>query len=72
VTSPPPRQHDNATAAEDIGDLIAVHIDGIGHHVAMEAPGQLATALRSSFADVDRRWRPAATPRSAWCCRWCR
>ncbi|HEY4458207.1 MAG TPA: alpha/beta hydrolase, partial [Pseudonocardiaceae bacterium] len=35
-------------------DVTVTHIDGIGHYVAMEAPGQLATALRTFYADIDR------------------
>ncbi|VVJ17210.1 Uncharacterised protein [Amycolatopsis camponoti] len=35
-------------------DVTAVRIEGIGHYVAMEAPDQLAAALRSFYADVDR------------------
>lgn len=34
-------------------DVTAIRIDGIGHYVAMEAPDQLATALRSFYAEVD-------------------
>jgi pimeloyl-ACP methyl ester carboxylesterase len=34
-------------------DVTAIRIDGIGHYVAMEAPGQLATALRACYADID-------------------
>ncbi|MDT7797674.1 MAG: hypothetical protein QOI78_1107 [Actinomycetota bacterium] len=36
-------------------DVTAVHIGGIGHYVAMEAPEQLAAALRSFYADIDRK-----------------
>jgi pimeloyl-ACP methyl ester carboxylesterase len=35
-------------------DVTAVHIERIGHYVAMEAPGQLAAALLSFYTDVDR------------------
>jgi pimeloyl-ACP methyl ester carboxylesterase len=44
-----------ATLRQVATDVTAAHIGGIGHHVAMEAPDQLANALRSFYADVDRR-----------------
>jgi pimeloyl-ACP methyl ester carboxylesterase len=34
-------------------DVQTVHIEGIGHHVAMEAPRQLATTLLDFYAGID-------------------
>ncbi|GLY43217.1 alpha/beta hydrolase [Amycolatopsis sp. NBRC 101858] len=34
-------------------NVTTVGIEGIGHYVAMEAPGRLASALRSFYADLD-------------------
>jgi pimeloyl-ACP methyl ester carboxylesterase len=43
-----------ATLRQVATDVTAVHLDRIGHYVAMEAPGRLADALRSFYADLDR------------------
>lgn len=43
-----------ATLRQVATDVTAVHIEKIGHYVAMEAPEQLAAALRSFYADIDR------------------
>jgi pimeloyl-ACP methyl ester carboxylesterase len=32
----------------------AVHLDGIGHYVAMEAPDQLAEELVSFYREIDK------------------
>ncbi|WP_116202889.1 alpha/beta fold hydrolase [Amycolatopsis circi] len=42
-----------ATLRQVAANVTAVHIERIGHYVAMEAPAQLAAALRSFYADVD-------------------
>ncbi|MEA5365506.1 alpha/beta hydrolase [Amycolatopsis sp., V23-08] len=42
-----------ATLRQVAADVTEVHIGGIGHYVAMEAPEQLAAALRSFYADID-------------------
>jgi len=36
-------------------NVTAVHIEKIGHYVAMEAPDQLAATLRSFYTDIDRK-----------------
>lgn len=35
-------------------NVTAVRIEGVGHYVAMEAPDQLAAALRAFYTDIDR------------------
>ena len=35
------------------GEVSSVSLDGVGHYVAMEAPGELAKALLSFTASVD-------------------
>ncbi|WP_033294218.1 alpha/beta fold hydrolase [Amycolatopsis jejuensis] len=42
-----------ATLRQVATDVTAVHIDGIGHYVAMEAPDRLAAALRTFYTGVD-------------------
>ncbi|WP_232240661.1 alpha/beta fold hydrolase [Kutzneria sp. 744] len=42
-----------ATLRQVATKVTAAHIEKIGHYVAMEAPEQLATALRSFYADID-------------------
>ncbi|WIX98541.1 alpha/beta hydrolase [Amycolatopsis mongoliensis] len=43
----------SATVRQVATDVSAVSIDGIGHYVAMEAPGRLAEVLRAFYAKVD-------------------
>lgn len=43
-----------ATLRQVATDVTAVHLERIGHYVAMEAPGRLAAALRSFYSDIDR------------------
>jgi pimeloyl-ACP methyl ester carboxylesterase len=43
-----------ATLRQVATTVTAVRIEGVGHYVAMEAPDQLAAALRSFYAGVDR------------------
>jgi pimeloyl-ACP methyl ester carboxylesterase len=42
-----------ATLRQVATTVTAVRIEGIGHYVAMEAPDQLAAALRSFYTDID-------------------
>lgn len=42
-----------ATLRHVAEDVRAVSLDGIGHYVAMEAPGRLAEDLLSFYADID-------------------
>lgn len=42
-----------ATLRQVATNVTAVRIEGIGHHVAMEAPDRLAAALRSFYAGID-------------------
>jgi pimeloyl-ACP methyl ester carboxylesterase len=44
-----------ATLRQVATDVTAVHIERIGHYVAMEAPDRLAAALLSFYADIDRK-----------------
>lgn len=44
-----------ATLRQVATDVTAVRFEGIGHHVAMEAPDRLAAALRSFYAGLDRQ-----------------
>jgi pimeloyl-ACP methyl ester carboxylesterase len=44
-----------ATVRQVATDVTAVSLDGIGHYVAMEAPGRLAEALVSFYGRVDER-----------------
>ena len=44
-----------ATLRQVATNVTAVRIEGIGHYVAMEAPDQLAAALRSFYTDIDGR-----------------
>ena len=44
-----------ATLRQVASNVTAVHIEGIGHYVAMEAPDRLAAALLSFYADIDRK-----------------
>ncbi|MFG1641234.1 alpha/beta fold hydrolase [Amycolatopsis sp. NPDC049252] len=43
------------TLRQVAADVTAVHIGGIGHYVAMEAPEQLADTLLSFYTDIDRK-----------------
>ena len=36
------------------GQVTSVHLDGVGHHVALEAPQRLAEAMLEFRGDVDR------------------
>lgn len=36
------------------GEVVSVQLDGVGHHVALEAPERLAAAVLPFLADVDR------------------
>ncbi|HYQ69853.1 alpha/beta hydrolase [Actinophytocola sp.] len=42
-----------ATLRQVATNVTTVRIDGIGHYVAMEAPDQLAAALRSFYKEID-------------------
>lgn len=44
-----------ATLRQVATHVTAVHIERIGHYVAMEAPDQLAAALLSFYTDIDRK-----------------
>jgi len=44
-----------ATLRQVATNVTAVHIERIGHYVAMEAPDQLAAALHSFYTDIDRK-----------------
>jgi pimeloyl-ACP methyl ester carboxylesterase len=44
-----------ATLRQVATDVTAVHIEKIGHYVAMEAPDRLAAALHSFYSDIDRK-----------------
>ncbi|OXM59491.1 alpha/beta fold hydrolase [Amycolatopsis vastitatis] len=46
-------------------DVTAVHIERIGHYVAMEAPDQLAATLHSFYTDIDRISASAASRSTA-------
>jgi pimeloyl-ACP methyl ester carboxylesterase len=43
-----------ATLRQVATAVTEVRIEGIGHYVAMEAPGRLAAALHAFYADIDR------------------
>jgi pimeloyl-ACP methyl ester carboxylesterase len=45
-----------ATLRQVATTVTAVHIKGIGHYVAMEAPDQLAAALHSFYADIEGKY----------------
>jgi pimeloyl-ACP methyl ester carboxylesterase len=56
-----------ATAIRQVAtDVTAVALDGIGHHVAIEAPDRLAAALMAFYRGVGER------ARAAWRIRWSR
>jgi pimeloyl-ACP methyl ester carboxylesterase len=44
-----------ATLRQVATNVTAVRIEGIGHYAAMEAPDQLAAALNSFYAEIDRK-----------------
>ena len=52
-----------ATLRQVAGSVTAVHIERIGHYVAMEAPDRLGAALRSFYADIDRKSATGDRPR---------